>query len=292
MIETTAGLEATLSRKFRELSPQLQRAARYIIENPQDVATHSLRQIARRSDLTPPTYSRLARSIGLEDYESLKEICRSELKRNTFSLSQRAAAMTETSPGQAQGSAGTFAERHLYSTIGNLHHMLEKLDLAALADTADCLARAGHVGLLGALSSRAALEYMHHMVSIAHPGWTMIRPESEAPGTFITGISNDTVILVVSINPYVERTIRMAELAHERGAEIIAISDDIASPVLKHAHRAFLVPTESPQFFPSYAGILTLLEILTGMLVRRWGEDANRRIDDVEKMSHAIGDYC
>lgn len=283
-------LHNALSVNFQALSPQLQQAARYILDNPEDVATYSLRQVALRSGLTPPTFSRLARAVGFPEYEGLKDICRSEIKRNSMTLAQRAVAMQgERGPGfKARGS---FADQHLSSSIDNLHQLYQKLNFEQLASIADLLAKTERVALVGALSSRSVLEYLHHMMGLANPGWTVINDDHLSTPAVLADANEGSVVLVVSIQPYIERTVKIAQLAKQHGATVISITDDIASPVLKHTSHSFLVPTESPQFFPSYVAVLTLLEILTGMLVRRWGEEANKRIDSVEKNSRAIGDY-
>ncbi|MEM8649685.1 MAG: MurR/RpiR family transcriptional regulator [Pseudomonadota bacterium] len=290
MVATASQLHNALSKNFQELSPQLKQAARYILDNRADVATHSLRQIARRSGLTPPTFSRLARAVGFDGYENLKDVCRSELKRNSMTLAQRAFAMQDN-PGDAEKGRGSFAERHAASSVENITQLIGKLDLEYLADIADKLSEAKKVILVGALSSRAILEYLHHMMSIANPGWTVMTDSQHSSSSLLSEIDDETVILVVSIQPYIRRTVQIAELTSGYGASVISITDDISSPVLKHSSHSILVPTDSPQFFPSYVAVLTLLEILTGMVVRRWGDEANKRIDSVEKTAHAIGDY-
>ena len=60
-------MQDQLSRKLGDLSPQLKRAAQFMLDNPDEVATQSLRHLARQADLPPPTFSRLARAVGMRD---------------------------------------------------------------------------------------------------------------------------------------------------------------------------------------------------------------------------------
>ena len=290
MNSTSGQLHSALSENFPNLSPQLQQAARYILDNPEDVATRSLRQVAHLSGLTPPTFSRLARAIGFGEYEELKDVCRSELKRNSMTLAQRASILQQKS-GVTQRNGESFADQHVSASINNIAEFYQKLDLDYLADVVEHLAVSKEVFLLGSLSSRAVLEYLHHMVSLAKPGWTVLNENQLPASTLLAEVDVETVILVISLQPYIHRTVQITELAKKSGATVIAITDDISSPILEHSDRSFLVPTESPQFFPSYVAVLTFLEILSGMLVRRWGNEANRRIEGVEKTRYAIGDY-
>ena len=284
-------LEDALGRNFSDLSPKLKVAARYVMDNPQDVATHSLRQVAKRSGLTPPTFSRLARAVGFDEYESLRDVCRQEIKLPALTLAQRAAAMQQDNPATGLHSRGSFAEAHAVSAVENINRLVLGLDFEKLADVADRLSRARKVRLIGALSSKAILEYLLHMANLAAPNWMMVGQDGTPAPTALVDFDKDTVVLVVSLSPYIKRTIDMARFAKEANSDVIVITDDLGAPVLKYASSSFLISSESPQFFPSYVAVVTLLEMLMGMTVRRLGENANRRIDSVEKLSRAIGDY-
>ncbi|NIY95553.1 hypothetical protein HC022_04595 [Salipiger sp. HF18] len=51
---------------YAELTEGLQQAADHIVQNPIEAATTSLRSIAASSGLSPTTFSRLARALGVE----------------------------------------------------------------------------------------------------------------------------------------------------------------------------------------------------------------------------------
>ena len=65
---------ATIARCYPDLPPRLQRAARFIIENPDQIAVRSMREIARRAGVAPATMVRLARAIDFADDGDLKDV--------------------------------------------------------------------------------------------------------------------------------------------------------------------------------------------------------------------------
>ena len=65
---TFEGLMQTLRDRAADLSPQLQRAAMLLETHQHDIALLSMRDLARRCDLPPATFSRLARALGFEDF--------------------------------------------------------------------------------------------------------------------------------------------------------------------------------------------------------------------------------
>ena len=63
---TFDGLMQTLRDRAGDLSPQLQRAAMLLETHQRDIALLSMRDLARRCDLPPATFSRLARALGFD----------------------------------------------------------------------------------------------------------------------------------------------------------------------------------------------------------------------------------
>ena len=67
-------LNASIVEAFDILPPQLQTAARYMLDRPDDVALLSMREQARRAGVPPATMTRLAKRLGLEGYDQVREL--------------------------------------------------------------------------------------------------------------------------------------------------------------------------------------------------------------------------
>ena len=67
---------------FAALTPQLQKAAKYMLENPEDVGLNSMRTVAANAGVKPATVSRLSKALGFADYASLRTPFRERLRRN------------------------------------------------------------------------------------------------------------------------------------------------------------------------------------------------------------------
>ena len=60
-----------LTRAYPKLSPQLKKAAAYILEHPSEVATLPMRQLAKKVGVPPSTMNRLARALGFTTYDGV-----------------------------------------------------------------------------------------------------------------------------------------------------------------------------------------------------------------------------
>ena len=64
---------AALTEAFPDMPPALQAAARHIIDHPRDVGVQSMRALAVKTSVHPNAFVRLARLIGFEGYDQLRE---------------------------------------------------------------------------------------------------------------------------------------------------------------------------------------------------------------------------
>ena len=55
---------ARLTKDWAALTPEAQKAARYVLENPNDVGVSTVREIAEAANVKPNTFVRMARQVG------------------------------------------------------------------------------------------------------------------------------------------------------------------------------------------------------------------------------------
>ncbi|MEG3620020.1 enoyl-CoA hydratase-related protein [Magnetovibrio sp. PR-2] len=65
---------------FEGLSAQLKRAARYVLDHPDDVALLSMRQFAAKANVHPSTMMRLIKELGMDGYAAFQEPHRHRLR--------------------------------------------------------------------------------------------------------------------------------------------------------------------------------------------------------------------
>src|SRR2546421_3925827 len=85
-----AALVGLLKSGFDGLSPQLQEAARWVIDHPADVALLSTREQARRAGVAPATFTRLAQRFGLSGYDEVRKLYGEAVRQRPESFRGRA----------------------------------------------------------------------------------------------------------------------------------------------------------------------------------------------------------
>lgn len=278
-----------ISSKLDSLSPKLQQAGRFVLEYPEEVATRSLRNVARQMDMSAPTFSRLADVLGYDGYDELREECRSQLKKQEHQFAAKARALQENTTIEDAGSA--FIVQQAKASIANINNLLASVDLGQIEQAADRLVSARRVFLIGAMSSQPFIEYLAYVASMGFDNWHVLGGGQGAAAGMLHDVGVIDTALVISKAPYATSSIHKARQLRGRGAHVIGITDSIDSPLCQYCSSVFFVSTDTPQFFTSHVATLVLLEALVGLVVGKGGKPVRDRIAGIEAVNFAEGEY-
>lgn len=278
--------EQQLSGKYGSLSVKLKEAADFVVSNPIDVATRSLRAISKEANLSPATFSRMSNALGYDSYKDLRDVLRAGIERRSNSFSHRVEALQQRHNEGGQN----FLDQHITDCSANLQELGATIDPAKIQTSVERLHNARRVLVLGGLGSTGVAEYLVYMASFIADNWSMASRMGASLASGLVGISERDVLIVVTKPPFARNSIAAAQEAHREGAFVIVITDTHTCPALLHASAHFIVPTTSQHFFSSYASTLVLCEILIGMLAARAGSPASARIADVENKNRRLSE--
>ena len=287
VMNTTAApatVQASIAEHYDQLSSALKLAADFIVSNSFEVATRSLRSIAAESDLSPSSFSRLARAIGYDDYEQLRERARDELASSTNLFATKAQQLHDD--GDVP-----FLPRQVHACVSNIQSLLNDINEHDLEAAVDSLAAAEKVTIIGSLSSAGFADYFAYLTSWFDGRWSVAGRNGMTLASSLSRITENDVIIIISKAPYAKRAVLATKMAAERGATIIVLTDSHAFPAIKHAKHVFIQNIESPQFFSSYAATLVLIETMTGMLLSRAGKSAIGKIQDVLEQNQQLDEF-
>lgn len=275
-----------IAGRYADLSAKLRDAADFVADNPVDVATRSLRAVSAQSGVSPATFSRLARALGFDNYEQLREMARSAVGNNGMSFSDKARQLQEAPPA-----AASIFERQASACASNILEMQEQVDPARLDLAVETLRNARNVVLVGAFGSTGIVEYMAYLANYFADNWTLAGRMGASLGSALAPIGPEDTLLIVTKTPYARRAVLAAEIAHRQGANTVLLTDSHACPAIPYATVSFIVPSDSPQFFSSYAATLVLMEAIIAMLVSRSEVGTGDRIREVERRNKALGEF-
>ncbi|MQB07699.1 MurR/RpiR family transcriptional regulator [Agrobacterium tumefaciens] len=270
-------LRSLIVERFDGMSPQLQQAARHIIEHPQEVALVSMRELARNAGVQPSTMTRLAKFLGLSGYENIRTHYAELIRGGGEGFAARAVLKGERRSGdEKQG----LAERMLTGLSAQIASLCEPDSLARLGSAATRLHDARRIYVLGLRSCHSVVWHFHYVMNLLGEKSVHLDGPAGTGGDGLIRASAQDVLLVISINPYARDTLELSEVARGKGMGIVAITDSEVSPLVSIADDVILCPTESQTFFHTLTPALAISEVLCGLLAAR---DQSAGLDELKR---------
>jgi DNA-binding MurR/RpiR family transcriptional regulator len=273
-----------MKESFPELSLQFQLGAKYLIDNPGEIAVLSMRAVANKANVQASTLVRLAQHLGFEGWADFKQIFVDRLR---------------TAPnGYAKKAKGITRQQNSNSLVADLFEAQHQNLLATEKNSRDVLrlsaklieeGRQVHIaGFRASFAMAFAFQYLYRFFrSSVH----LIGGQAATLEMGLRDITKEDTVVVVSFSPYSEEAVSTANAARAVGCKIVAITDSDVSPVALPADTSIIIGVESPSFFPSTVAAIATIESLVALLVSRGGDTAVKRIERAENQLFATGAY-
>ena len=284
----SAGLLERLILERKDLSPQLQRAASYMLDNYDEVAFRSMRHVAGKASVQPATMVRLAQRLGCAGYEDLREAFRNEVRESSEGYKSRAARLQRR---RGRSELTYLAEEMIVADQANLLSTLERTEPGQLATVAKAMSQARRLYFVGLRSLYPAAFYLHYACRMFSDKSVLLDGRG---GTFtddMRGIGDRDLMLVFSLRPYTTGSVQAARYGAVRGATIVAVTDSSVSPLARMSTHVLRVASESPALFNSVVPAMAVAQVLVALLLAQGGQRALAAVAESEQQLSRMEAY-
>lgn len=278
-----------LADEYGELTPEAQKAAKYVLDNPRDVGISTVREIAEAASVKPNTFVRMARQVGFKGYEEFRQPFREAIRQGQVTFPDRARFLQAI---RKSGQMGEVYADMVQSALSNIEETFAGISADQLTAAAEAIWRARNVFTLGVGVNSANARNFTYLASTGMVQFHAIpRSGSVATDDLAWSDARDTLI-AISCSPYRSEVVEAVKVAREQDVAIISITDSRASPLYQQAEHGFVVAVDTPQFFPSSVSTLALLETLLSFVVAQASDEIVERVEAFHARRHAIGIYA
>ena len=277
-----------LTTELGRLTPEVRKAATFVLENPNEVGVSSMREIATAADVKPNTLVRMARVLGFDGYEDFREPFRDEIRRGSASFPDRARWLQSLSQS---GKLGSLYADMVNSALRNIEETFARVDETALKSAADDIWASRQVFVLGVGVNNSNARNFTYLASTGMEQFHPIpRPGSTAVDDLARADERD-VLIAITCKPYRSEVVEAVRIAREQGLTIVGISDSPASPIIAGSQHGFVVAADTPQFFPSSVSTVALLETLLSFVIASADSEIVGRVKKFHERRHELGIY-
>ncbi len=278
-----------LSQEWDALTPEAQKAARYVLENPADVGVSTVREIAEAANVKPNTFVRMARQVGFEGYEDFRAPFREAIRRGTVSFPDRARWLQNI--GKSGELGGLYADM-VGAAISNIEDTFAGIDATRLKAAAEDIWNSRQVFTLGVGVNNSNARNFTYLASTGMKQFHAIPRPGSTPIDDLAWADAQDVLIAITCKPYRTEVIDAIKLAREQGLTVVGLSDSPASPVILNAHHGFVVAADTPQFFPSSVSTIALLETLLSFVIAVSSDEIVERVERFHQRRHQLGLYA
>jgi DNA-binding MurR/RpiR family transcriptional regulator len=226
-------LRAAILERYDGLSKRLQQIARYVLDEPNELALETLAVIAERSGVQPSAIVRFAKSFGFDGASQMQRLFR-------------------------DGLLSEFVEGNTIA-LQNLPQTVSDADLTAAVKLLEAADTVFVVGVRRAFPITAYLAY-----SLQQAGKRTIFVDGVAglARQQVAMVTPKDLLIAVSYHPYADETVQAVEAAASRGAPVLSISDSLVSPIAKPATVTLQVRESEIRAFRSLSASMCLAQAL------------------------------
>jgi len=277
-----------LTEEWDALTPEAQKAARYVLENPNDVGVSTVREIAQAANVKPNTLVRMARQVGFEGYEDFRAPFREAIRQGAVSFPDRARWLQDI---HRSGDLGGLYADMVGTAIRNIEETFAGISAAALEAAARAIWGSRQTFTLGVGVNNSNARSFTYLASTGMVNFHAIpRPGSTAVDDLAWADERD-VLIAMTCRPYRVEVVEAVEIARAQGLCVIALSDSPASPIIRAADHGFVTAADTPQFFPSSVSTVALLETLLSFVIAVASDEIVERVERFHDRRHQLGIY-
>jgi len=286
--DVSTAVLARLTEDWDSLTPEAQKAARYVLENPRDVGVSTVREIAEAANVKPNTFVRMARQVGFDGYEDFRAPFREAIRSGGISFPDRARWLQDISKSGELG--GLYADM-AQAALRNVEESFSATTPEALEAAARDVWNCRNVFTLGVGVNNASARLFTYLASTGMRDFSAIPRPGSTPTDDLAWATDEDVLIAVTCAPYRTEVVEAVRIAREQGLTVVALTDSPASPIALAAQHVFVVASDTPQFFPSSLGVVALLETLLSFVIAVADDKIIARVDRFHQRRHELGIY-
>lgn len=266
----------TIRQQMDGFSKGQKRIAEYILSDYDKAAFMTAAKLGKTAQVSESTVVRFASELGYSGYPAMQKALQELIRGRLTSVQRiRASEMEE----------GDLLSRAMHRDVETINATIESIDRAAFANVVEKLLAAEHVYIVGVRSSAFLAGYLNFYLRLLMDNVILVH-HSAAGEIYeqMVHIGPKDVLIAISFPRYSNMVIHAVDMACERGADVIAITDNGMSPLMPYATEALFVQCEALSYVDSLAAPLSFLNALVLAVGYRRRQEVDETFSQLEQV--------
>ncbi|MDA8478564.1 MurR/RpiR family transcriptional regulator [Citrobacter sp. Awk 4] len=234
-------------------SPTQQKLGEFVLNDPARVLYLTITELARESETSEASVTRLCRTLGCKGYNEFKMALALDIQQ-----------------GQPAHQSGDEIDNVVSESVQALQDTAKLLDRTMLEKAALALHQAHSVQIYGVAASAILGEYLHYkLLRLGKPA--QLFSDMHRAAMNAATLSNEALVVAISSSGSTRDLLHVVKLARKRGAPVLVLSNTPRSPL--GSLSDFQLVAAKPEgplsagALNAKVGVMLLVELLTTSLI-------------------------
>jgi DNA-binding MurR/RpiR family transcriptional regulator len=234
-------------------SPTQQKLGEFVLSDPAKVLYFTITELARESETSEASVTRLCRTLGCKGYTEFKMALALDVQRDQTPVAQ-----------------GDRVDEVVEESVLALRDTARLLDREMLLQAAQALHQARSVSIYGVAASAIVGDYLHYkLLRLGKPA--QLLSDMHRASMSATTLGKEDLVVAISSSGSTRDLLHVVKLARKRGARVLALSNTPRSPLASISDMQLVAAKPegplSAGALNAKVGVMLLVELLATTLI-------------------------
>lgn len=262
-------LNTEITKKFSSLSKRLQEVAKYVLDNPNEIAFGTVAIIAKDANVHPSTLIRFSHAFGFTGFSDMQKVFQKKLLQNSPNYEERIKSIKGDAGLDGENSGIRLIEQLSQANAQALENLTSNISQTDFDKARDILAEVDSIHVKAVRRSFPIASYLAYLFNHINLRCFLLDGVGGMHQEQEHLIRESDALIVISFFPYADETQRTVDNAIARGNPVIAFTDSPLSPLKEQATVCFVVKEAEVHSFRSLSSTMCLVQSLAISLAHR-----------------------
>ncbi|HHT65015.1 MAG: MurR/RpiR family transcriptional regulator [Caldicoprobacterales bacterium] len=269
-----------IESSYKRMSKGQKLIAEYILNNYDKAAFMTASRLGEVVGVSESTVVRFANVLDYEGYPKLQKALQ-EMIRNKLTTVQRIEMSSELDQSQVLRNV-------LKADMHNIRQTIEEINNEDFNHVVNRFLQAQHIYVLGLRSASPLAQFMGYYLNFIFSNVKIVTSGVNDIFEQLFHIGEGDLLIGISFPRYASRAIEAMKFSKEQGADTVAITDTMLSPLTAYADYSLLARSDMASFVDSLVAPLSLINALIVAI----GQTKKTQIStDFHKLESIWADY-
>ncbi|HLS23640.1 MAG TPA: MurR/RpiR family transcriptional regulator [Pseudogracilibacillus sp.] len=266
-----------INEKRPEMSKSQHIIADYILENPHSIPFLTGAKLAELTGVSEATIVRFATFLGFKGYNEMQQQLAQTVERRLNTVERLAMSRSEYTETEK------VIYDHFNEDIKNIQSTMEQLNIDDFERAAQYILDAKRIYIIANRSAFSLGTFLQYYFNIIFDKSELIHT-TESAFDHIHDVNEDDVVVGISYARYTKSTLDVVNYAKDKGAKIIALTDNFTSPITAYANISLFASSNMKSFLDSFVAPLSVINTLIAYIGNKQQEETEKRLESFEKL--------